>query len=171
LAGAFDSGPVGQRRVRVWAESQGDGFTTEGSHFDHLARLLDLESRAQAAKVAERDRRLSPAEAERTGLSVVNLVIEDEDTGLGGRHDKVLACAPSNLAVDTIFERLLARGERAVRLGHPARVTADLRAHTLDLLVVGDSATLCTHPFYRRMIDTFETLGAYRTVWEEDDTH
>ncbi len=37
------------------------------------------------------------------------------------------------------------------------------------LLVVGDSATLSTDPFYRRMIDTFETLGAYRTVWEEDD--
>jgi superfamily I DNA and/or RNA helicase len=51
------------------------------------------------------------------------------------RGEKVLACAPSNLAVDNIFERLLAAGERAVRLGHPARVMADLRAHTLDLLV------------------------------------
>ena len=51
------------------------------------------------------------------------------------RGEKVLACAPSNLAVDNILERLLAKGERAVRLGHPARVTADLRAHTLDLLV------------------------------------
>ena len=48
---------------------------------------------------------------------------------------KVLACAPSNMAVDNIFERLLAFGERAVRLGHPARVLPELRAHTLDLLV------------------------------------
>lgn len=51
------------------------------------------------------------------------------------RGQKVLACAPSNLAVDNIFERLLAAGERAVRLGHPARVLPELRAHTLDLLV------------------------------------
>lgn len=47
----------------------------------------------------------------------------------------VLACAPSNLAVDNILERLLAAGEKAVRLGHPARVLPALREHTLDLLV------------------------------------
>ena len=303
LVQALDGQTLGRRRVRVWAESQGDASQVDGCHFEHLARLLELEGRAEAEKAAERDRRLSPADAERTGLSVVDLVISDEDTGLGGRHilqlakrkrgplpwtrlgvgspvvlsadsaqgakgtgqhrgvvcelaqgflrvalgsrpeewtehetwrlslssdeaamqrqqaalqrarlargerlaelrdillgqrqpqfdreqdepaldsglndtqqqavrfalsardvalihgppgtgktttvvelirraihrgEKVLACAPSNLAVDNILERLLARGERAVRLGHPARVTADLRAHTLDLLV------------------------------------
>jgi superfamily I DNA and/or RNA helicase len=36
------------------------------------------------------------------------------------------------------------------------------------LLMVGDSATLSGHPFYRRMIEYFEGLGAYRTVWEEE---
>jgi superfamily I DNA and/or RNA helicase len=51
------------------------------------------------------------------------------------RGDKVLACAPSNLAVDNLFERLWAGGERVVRLGHPARVLPELRARTLDLLV------------------------------------
>lgn len=51
------------------------------------------------------------------------------------RGDRVLVCAPSNLAVDNLLERLLANGERAVRLGHPARVLPQLRAHTLDLLV------------------------------------
>jgi ATP-dependent RNA/DNA helicase IGHMBP2 len=47
----------------------------------------------------------------------------------------VLACAPSNLAVDNLLERLLASGEHAIRLGHPARVLPELREHTLDLLV------------------------------------
>ncbi|MCB0225383.1 MAG: AAA family ATPase [Anaerolineae bacterium] len=47
----------------------------------------------------------------------------------------VLACAPSNLAVDNVFERLLAAGESVLRLGHPARVLPQLREHTLDLLV------------------------------------
>lgn len=50
----------------------------------------------------------------------------------GGR---VLAVAPSNLAVDNLLERLVAAGENAIRLGHPARVTPELREHTLDLLV------------------------------------
>ncbi|MEX0819442.1 MAG: AAA domain-containing protein [Pirellulaceae bacterium] len=49
--------------------------------------------------------------------------------------EKVLACAPSNMAVDNLFEKLLAGGARVVRLGHPARVMPELRTHTLDLMV------------------------------------
>jgi superfamily I DNA and/or RNA helicase len=51
------------------------------------------------------------------------------------RGDKVLACAPSNMGVDNLLERVLALGLNAVRLGHPARVLPQLREHTLDLLV------------------------------------
>jgi superfamily I DNA and/or RNA helicase len=51
------------------------------------------------------------------------------------RGQKVLACGPSNMAVDNLLERLLRHGEYAVRLGHPARVMPELRDHTLDLLV------------------------------------
>lgn len=49
--------------------------------------------------------------------------------------NRVLACAPSNTAVDNLLERLVAAGESAVRLGHPARVLEVVRAHTLDALV------------------------------------
>lgn len=52
-----------------------------------------------------------------------------------GRGDRVLACAPSNLAVDNLAERLVAAGVPLVRLGHPARVLAELQAYTLDALV------------------------------------
>jgi superfamily I DNA and/or RNA helicase len=51
------------------------------------------------------------------------------------RGEKVLACAPSNLAVDNLLERLVAADERVVRVGHPARVLPALREHTLDLMV------------------------------------
>ena len=51
------------------------------------------------------------------------------------RGERVLACAPSNTGVDNLLERLLATGEPAVRLGHPARVSEDLREHSLDALV------------------------------------
>jgi superfamily I DNA and/or RNA helicase len=51
------------------------------------------------------------------------------------RGEKVLACAASNLAVDNLLERLVRAGERAIRIGHPARVLPELQEHTLDLLV------------------------------------
>lgn len=51
------------------------------------------------------------------------------------KGERVLACAASNLAVDNLFERLLAAGEKVIRIGHPARVLPQLREHTLDLLV------------------------------------
>lgn len=33
--------------------------------------------------------------------------------------------------------------------------------------MVGDSATLADHPFYRRLCESCEASGAYDTVWEE----
>ncbi|MFM8273259.1 MAG: AAA domain-containing protein, partial [Gemmata sp.] len=48
--------------------------------------------------------------------------------------DTVLACAPSNHAVDNLLEKLLAAGQLPVRLGHPARVVPELRARAIDLL-------------------------------------
>src|SRR5690242_11867412 len=55
-------------------------------HFARLARLLDLEGRAVADQARERARRSAPADAERAGTSLVDLVIRDEDAGLGGRY-------------------------------------------------------------------------------------
>ena len=48
------------------------------------------------------------------------------------RGERVLATAPSNLAVDNLLERLLAAGVDGVRLGHPARVLPSLLEHTLE---------------------------------------
>jgi superfamily I DNA and/or RNA helicase len=51
------------------------------------------------------------------------------------RRRRVLACAPSNTAVDNLLERLARAGERVVRIGHPARVLPELVEHTLDAMV------------------------------------
>src|SRR5688572_9890689 len=54
-------------------------------HFSKLLRCLQWEATAEAAIARARLQRMSPAEAERTGASLVGLTIRDETTGLGGR--------------------------------------------------------------------------------------
>lgn len=51
---------------------------------------------------------------------------------------RVLACAPSNTAVDNLLERLASMLPNVLRVGHPARVFESLRGHTLDELVEAD---------------------------------
>jgi hypothetical protein len=51
------------------------------------------------------------------------------------RGERVLASAPSNLAVDNLLERLLAAGVDGVRVGHPARVLESLHDRTLEARV------------------------------------
>jgi superfamily I DNA and/or RNA helicase len=77
------------------------------------------------------------------------------------RGDRVLACAPSNLAVDNLLERLLAHGEGAVRLGHPARVLPELRAHTLDLMVEEHSDTRLARKFAKEAFALFRRAAKW----------
>ncbi|MEI8372786.1 MAG: IGHMBP2 family helicase [Planctomycetota bacterium] len=327
LPKALDGQMFGDRRVRVHIAA--DRCTTSGpeDHFERLGRLLDMESKAEAQRVAQQAKKLSPAEAEKTGNSLIDLVVVDENAGLGGRlivqltrrtrgllrwtrldvgspvvisphkdraelsyrgvvcersetsifvaidglpdelgeHDtwridiafdevatqrqraaleqarvlrgdraailrdvlvgqrqpefgvdgavgaldrslnetqvdavqfalsardvglihgppgtgkttavvevirqairrgrKVLACAPSNLAVDNIFERLLGFRERVVRVGHPARVLPELREHTLDLLVEGHRDVRLAHKLVKQAMSLFREAGRHR---------
>jgi ATP-dependent RNA/DNA helicase IGHMBP2 len=127
-----------------------------GAERDRLAELRQVLLGEQApqfdppADCTPLDPALNPSqlEAVRFALAARDLAVLHGPPGTGKtttvvelirqavrRGAKVLACAPSNLAVDNLLERLLACGEQAVRLGHPARVLPELRAHTLDLLV------------------------------------
>lgn len=58
---------------------------------------------------------------------------------------KILACAPSNVAVDNLAIRVLDLGVRnAVRVGHPTRVSKEMLDHCLDALVdQSDFASSC----------------------------
>lgn len=56
------------------------------------------------------------------------------------RGERVLCVAPSNTAVDNLGIRLAATGLRAVRIGHPARVSPALVSLTIDAQIERDGA-------------------------------
>lgn len=62
--------------------------------------------------------------------TVVELIVQAIAKG-----DKVLACAPTNTAVDNMLRKLIELGQNVVRIGHPARVSQQLQDRTLDALV------------------------------------
>lgn len=65
---------------------------------------------------------------------------------------QVLCCAPSNIAVDNLVERLARGTLRILRLGHPARLLESIQQHSLDaVLARSDSAQIVTD--IRRDID------------------
>jgi DNA polymerase III delta prime subunit len=86
LAKSLDGRQFGQRRIRAWVASSPPASRGQEDHFQRLGRLLDLESRAEAQRVAEQSRRLKPDEAQQTGNTLVDLVVLGEESGLGGRY-------------------------------------------------------------------------------------
>jgi ATP-dependent RNA/DNA helicase IGHMBP2 len=77
------------------------------------------------------------------------------------RGERVLACAPSNLAVDNLLEKLLAAGEEPIRLGHPARVSEPLREHVLDVLAERHPDAKQARKFYKEAHALFRKAGKW----------
>jgi len=67
-----------------------------------------------------------------TGKTTVLVEIVRQAVAKGAR---VLASAPSNIAVDNMLEKMLDTGLNVVRMGHPARILDSLRHATLSALV------------------------------------
>ena len=55
-------------------------------YFDQLLRWLDLESDAERARLVERRQISRGLDAERSGETIIDLVLSDHRTGLGGRY-------------------------------------------------------------------------------------
>ncbi|KAK2493623.1 hypothetical protein MC885_008398, partial [Smutsia gigantea] len=83
--------------------------------------------------------------------TVVEIILQAVKQGL-----KVLCCAPSNIAVDNLVERLAQGTLRILRLGHPARLLESIQQHSLDaVLARSDSAQIVTD--IRKDIDQVKT--------------
>ncbi|NXB39494.1 SMBP2 protein, partial [Eulacestoma nigropectus] len=79
--------------------------------------------------------------------TLVEIILQAVQQGL-----KVLCCAPSNVAVDNLVERLAGGRARLLRLGHPARLLQPIQQHSLDaVLARRDSAHIVAD--IRRDID------------------
>ena len=68
-------------------------------HFQHLARLIQLEAEAEKQEDLRAMQRHVSAGAEASGNSLVNLVIRDQDAGLGGSILLTLAKRNQNLSL------------------------------------------------------------------------
>ena len=47
------------------------------------------------------------------------------------------------------------------------RMNVALTRARRKLIVVGDSGTISAEPFFTRLLDYWDTVGAYHSVWEE----
>ncbi len=87
LVHSLDGAELHGRRVRAWGEQSkpAEGGDGQEDHFLRLARLLEMESRAEAEQIRLRRERLPADEAERSGDCLLDLVVTEEYAGLGGR--------------------------------------------------------------------------------------
>ena len=88
--------------------------------------------------------------------TVVELIVQAVKKG-----HRVLACAPSNTAVDNLLARLAAKDQKAVRIGHPARVAEDLRHFTLDGLAENHESISVIRDMYREAEQLFRKSGKW----------
>ncbi|XP_007902991.2 DNA-binding protein SMUBP-2 isoform X1 [Callorhinchus milii] len=68
--------------------------------------------------------------------TVVEVILQVVKQGL-----KVLCCAPSNVAVDNLVERLASFKAKVLRLGHPARLLESIQRHCLDAVLAHSDGT------------------------------
>ena len=77
------------------------------------------------------------------------------------RGDSVLATAASNTAVDNVVEMLVEQGVNVVRLGHPARVSPTLQAHTLDARIEDNETYQRSQARREEAFDVLDRQGDY----------
>ncbi|WP_291782858.1 AAA domain-containing protein [Cecembia sp.] len=75
-------------------------------------------------------------------------------------HKQVLVCAPSNAAVDLLVEKIMEKGMRSIRIGHPARVEDHILTQTLD-------AKIALHDSYKDLKKLKKKADEYRKLGQK----
>ncbi|MFL5436308.1 MAG: AAA domain-containing protein, partial [Myxococcales bacterium] len=121
-----------QEQARWHSVLRGDALRSGEAPQPVAAAKLNAEQLA-ALDLAERAQDLALVHGP-PGTGKTTVLVEIIRRAAAGKTP-VLACAPSNLAVDNLVERLAAAGVRPVRVGHPARVLETVLDHTLEARV------------------------------------
>ncbi|XP_066268231.1 DNA-binding protein SMUBP-2-like [Branchiostoma lanceolatum] len=145
------------------------GATSDG--IDWCNMLLN-ESQREAVQFALRQREVSvihgpPGTGKTT--AVVEIITQAVKQKL-----KVLATAPSNVAVDNLVERLAGYGIHAIRLGHPARLQEGIKRFSLDALLAGSDGAKIVQDVRKDMTKTLSKMkkcrgkaGEYQALRQE----
>jgi len=70
------------------------------------------------------------------------------------RNGAILAVAESNVGVDNLLSGLLSSGIKAIRIGQPVKVRAELREATID-------ARMQDHPLHKELLDEQQALDSF----------
>lgn len=70
---------------------------------------------------------------------------------------QVLACAPSNAAVDLLVEKLIQEDIMVIRIGHPARITEEILSNTID-------SHIANHQHFRDIKDLRKKAEEYKRL-------
>ncbi|KAK3594546.1 hypothetical protein CHS0354_023602 [Potamilus streckersoni] len=94
--------------------------------------------------------------------TVIEIILQSVKQGL-----KVLACAPSNIAVDNLVERLADHKQRIVRIGHPARVLPHIQKYSLDALLSSSEDTRLVEDVRKELDSSLSSLKKTRDRGEK----
>ncbi|KAL3878418.1 hypothetical protein ACJMK2_030771 [Sinanodonta woodiana] len=131
---------------------------------DFVNNSLD-ESQKEAVKFALQQREVAivhgpPGTGKTT--TVIEIILQAVKQGL-----KVLACAPSNIAVDNLVERLADHKQKIVRIGHPARVLPHIQKYSLDALLSSSEETRLVEDVRKELDSSLSTLKKTRDRGEK----
>ena len=120
-------GRLGKLRDILMGEKSPE-FDSNEREYEFQTRLNPTQQEAVRFAMSARDVAVihGPPGTGKT-TTVVELICQAVANG-----ESVLACAPSNTAVDNLLDRLIELKQEVVRIGHPARVSEKLRPFTLD---------------------------------------
>ncbi|KAM4618002.1 DNA-binding protein SMUBP-2 isoform 1-T2 [Discoglossus pictus] len=126
--GQYHSGPASSLIDVLFFSSEPSSTSQSRPLEFHNPSLDDSQKEAVAFSLSQREISIihGPPGTGKT-TTIVEIILQAVKQGL-----KILCCAPSNVAVDNLVERLAQYKVKILRLGHPARLQESLQHHSLD---------------------------------------
>lgn len=85
------------------------------------------------------------------------------------KEKQVLVCAPTNTAVDLLCEKMLEQGIHVLRIGHPARVSEDLLATTVDGKIINSTYYKDIKSLRKNAEEYFKMASKYKRTFGREE--